>query len=74
MSFAFDSLDSFWAMGRYGAFVWSAWSISALALALLILQTRRARRQFYRAQAQRNRQQQARLQAKQTPQDPERSS
>lgn len=29
---AFDSLASFWAMGNYGTYVWSAYGFSLLAL------------------------------------------
>ncbi len=60
MTFAFDTVADFLAMGRYAAFVWSAWLISGVVLGLLILQTRQARRQFYRRQRQLRRQQQAR--------------
>ena len=61
MHFAFDSIGEFLAMGHYGAYVWSAWLISALGLALLIGHTRSARRQFYRHETLRLRQQQARV-------------
>ncbi len=61
MSFAFGSFSDFMAMGHYGAYVWSAWLISALGLGLLIAHTRSARRQFYRRETLRLRQHQARM-------------
>jgi len=66
MVFAFDNVADFLAMGHYGAYVWSAWLISALGLGLLIGHSRSARQQFYRGQAQRLRQQQARNQTRQS--------
>ncbi|MEO9655695.1 heme exporter protein CcmD [Marinomonas sp.] len=34
---AFDSLAEFWAMGNYGAYVWSAYGISFVTIAFITL-------------------------------------
>lgn len=48
MSFAFDSLHDFIYMGHHGVYVWSAWIITLIALALLVFQSRVVRQRFFR--------------------------
>lgn len=48
MSFAFHSLHDFIHMGQHGVYVWSAWLITLVALALLVVQSRVARKHFFR--------------------------
>ncbi|MGB8712491.1 MAG: heme exporter protein CcmD [Onishia taeanensis] len=45
---AFDSLDAFFAMGGYGAYVWSAWAVTALAMVGSVLHARLERRGLLR--------------------------
>lgn len=45
---AFDSLDAFFAMGGYGAYVWSAWAVTALALVGSVVHARVERRALLR--------------------------
>ncbi len=47
MNFAFESVHDFMVMGHHGVYVWSAWLISGVAILLLIMQSKRARRRFY---------------------------
>lgn len=48
MNFAFDSLHDFIQMGHHGVYVWSAWFITLVALALLVIQSIVARQRFFR--------------------------
>lgn len=43
----FESWGDFWAMGGYGFYVWSSFIISFLALALLLLDSRIAKRKLF---------------------------
>lgn len=45
MTFAFDSMTAFFAMGKHGVYVWSAWALVVCALGLLIVFSRHARKQ-----------------------------
>ncbi len=48
MSFAFNNLHDFIYMGHHGIYVWSAWFITLVALALLVIQSRVVRQRFFR--------------------------
>jgi|TARA_B100000700_G_scaffold91145_2_gene102758 heme exporter protein D len=45
---AFDSLDAFFAMGGHGAYVWSAWAVTALAMVGSVAHARIERRGLLR--------------------------
>lgn len=45
MKFQFQSLSDFFAMGGYGFYVWLAYGLSFLAIALLIWQSQRETKQ-----------------------------
>lgn len=45
MTFQFNSISEFFAMGGYGFFVWLAYGLSFMAIALLIWQSKREIRQ-----------------------------
>jgi|GEM_PF-861353 len=47
MSLAFNNLHDFIHMGHHGIYVWSAWFITLVALALLVIQSRVARQRFF---------------------------
>ena len=54
----FESWSAFWAMGGYAFYVWLAFGVSGLALALLVVQSFYARRSLRRYwQAEQARQQ-----------------
>jgi len=48
MIFAFNNIHDFILMGQHGVYVWSAWLITAVALALFVIQSRVARQRFFR--------------------------
>jgi heme exporter protein D len=60
MNFAFNNLDDFMSMGHHGFYVWSAWLMTLLAIAFLIVQSRVVRRRFMRDELARFRLEQAR--------------
>ena len=45
---AFDSLDAFFAMGGHGAYVWSAWTATALLMAGCVVHARGEHRRLVR--------------------------
>ncbi|GAC1375187.1 MAG: hypothetical protein NVS3B3_11950 [Aquirhabdus sp.] len=47
MNFAFNNLDDFIHMGHHGVYVWSAWLITLVAIALLVIQSKLARQRFF---------------------------
>lgn len=47
MNFAFNNLHDFIHMGHHGVYVWSAWLMTLVALALLVIQSRAARQRFF---------------------------
>lgn len=47
MSFAFYNLHDLIHMGHHGIYVWTAWLITMLALALLVIQSRVERQRFF---------------------------
>lgn len=51
----FESWSAFWQMGKHGPYVWAAWGLSLLLLALLVVWARWQRHQLLR-QAQRHQQ------------------
>lgn len=52
MHLQFHTLHDLLAMGQHGAYVWSAWFISAVCLLILVISSLRARKQFYAQQQQ----------------------
>ncbi len=61
MSFAFDNLHDFIAMGHHGIYVWSAWFITLFATIFLVIQSRFVRQQFFREEVLQARLQKARV-------------
>lgn len=47
MSFAFNSFNDFIHMGQHGIYVWSAWLITVIALAVLVFQSKAERQRFF---------------------------
>lgn len=43
----FDSFSEFWQMGGYGFFVWLAFGVSLLALALLIIESTLSKKHLF---------------------------
>lgn len=60
MSFAFNNLHDFIHMGFHGVYVWSAWLITLVALAVVVIQSRAARQRFFREELAKIKIQQAR--------------
>lgn len=50
MNFAFNSLHDFVMMGHHGVYVWSAWLVALLSVIYLVMQSRYARKSFFRAE------------------------
>lgn len=46
MTFHFDSMQAFWEMGGYGFYVWLAFSVTFLAVILLVAETFWAKKQL----------------------------